>query len=80
MLVYIIWNKNKDLYYVGQAKSISSRLLQHFDLPSIVSEDAIFKVIESVRLDQTEREWISILKQDGKTLLNKTIGNKKYFQ
>jgi hypothetical protein len=28
--VYIIWNTNKDKYYVGQSKSVGKRLNQHF--------------------------------------------------
>lgn len=28
--IYIIWNKTKDKYYVGQSKNMSRRLSQHF--------------------------------------------------
>lgn len=70
--VYIIWNKTKNKYYVGQSKDINNRIFkQHFkkgDVANIVfakdwfeQDDFCYKIIPletKDELDQTEREYI----------------------
>lgn len=70
--VYIIWNKTKDKYYVGQSKDVYKRLFtQHFsnaDVKNILfakdwyaNDEFYYKLIEldtKDELDLTEKEYI----------------------
>lgn len=87
--VYIIWNKTKEKYYVGQSKDVYKRLFtQHFnnnDVKNIIfakdwyaNDEFFFKIIEletKDELDATEKEYIE--KYDSfKNGYNATGGNK----
>lgn len=87
--IYIIWNKTKDKYYVGQSKDVYKRLFtQHFnnnDVKNIIfakdwyADDIFFfKIIEletKDELDSMEKEYIE--KYDSfKNGYNATGGNK----
>jgi hypothetical protein len=76
--VYIYKDEDKKIAYVGQAGSCTKRLIQHFDHIEFLSDSVVFKVIETTRLDDCEREWISKMKQQGYNLSNKTNGNNPY--
>jgi excinuclease UvrABC nuclease subunit len=75
--VYIQWNKSKNVYYVGQAKNITQRLKSEYK-PEMLGDDLVFVGIETARLDDKEREYIQLLKNNGYVLINKTKGNNPY--
>ena len=87
--VYIIWNKTKNIYYVGQSKDINKRLFtQHFkkgDVSNIIfakdwfnNDEFAYKIIQletKDELDACEKEYISKYNCFGSGY-NKTSGNK----
>jgi hypothetical protein len=75
--IYIQWSKSKNVYYVGQAKVISRRLEEEYKL-EMLGDDLVFVGIETARLDDKEREYIELLKNNGYVLTNKTKGNNPY--
>jgi hypothetical protein len=75
--IYIQWSKSKNVYYVGQAKFIDKRLEEEYKL-EMLGDDLVFVGIETARLDDKEREYIELLKNNGYVLTNKTNGNNPY--
>jgi predicted GIY-YIG superfamily endonuclease len=81
--IYIIYNKTKNKYYVGQAKALNARIRQHFAVEDITrdflsgDEIAVKTFSASVlpadyRLDHIEKLGIEIF---GENSYNKTHGN-----
>jgi len=83
--IYVLYNQDKDKYYVGQAKQIYKRIKDHFFVEDIALDflagDKIsFKYLtaneldDSYRLDHIEKTGIEIY-EAGTKGYNKTAGN-----
>jgi len=80
--IYIIHNKTRDKYYVGQAKQIHARIKKHFDVPDLARDFltgdqmqvkflTANELDESYRLDHIEKTGIEIFNAE----YNRTSGN-----
>lgn len=83
--IYILYNENKDKYYVGQAKQINKRIKDHFAIEDIAKDylnNDVIKVKyltlnelnDDYRLDHIEKAAIEAFNAD-KSGYNKTKGN-----
>ncbi len=83
--IYVLYNRSKNKYYVGQAKALISRIKKHFDVESIAKDflqgDSIdVKVLTATelgndyRMDHIEKMGIEIFDANNSGY-NKTAGN-----